>query len=72
MLFISGTVVRRKRGYSWYVSSREVFFVICWVCNLRILKVYRLLLFQLSDGFPKPYPNEQAARAANVGKKCDM
>lgn len=46
--------------------------MICWVCNLRILKVYRLLLFQLSDGFPKPYPNEQAARAANVGKKCDV
>lgn len=46
--------------------------MICWVCNLPILKVYPLLLFQLSDGFPKPYPNEQAARAANVGKKCDM
>ena len=27
-------------------------------------------IFQLSDSFPKPYPNEQAARAANAGKKC--
>ena len=28
-----------------------------------------LFISKLSDYFPKPYPNEQAARAANVGKE---
>lgn len=30
------------------------------------------LLFQLSDYLPKPYPNEEAARAANGGLEIKL